>query len=127
MKDAESIKYGLVCCSSDYGVSDICGRMGCPYKTGHADCVHKLAGDALELIKKLEAKDAWNPVELGLPEEPGEYLVAYHPCHWDDVRASVKVGLDNFRGKTSWARKKYQRVIAWKKKPEPPKGEDDAD
>ena len=68
MKDAESIKYGLVCCSSDYGVSDICGRMGCPYKTGYADCVHKLAGDALELIKKLEAQDAWIPATEMLPE-----------------------------------------------------------
>lgn len=63
----------------------------------------------------------WIPVTERLPEEPGEYIVAYHPCHWDIVGPSVKVGIDTFRGKTTWAKNKYQRVIAWQDKPEPPK------
>lgn len=70
-----------------------------------------------------EPKQRWIPVTERPPEEPGEYIVAYHPCHWDFVEPSVKVGIDTFRGKTAWAKRKYQRVIAWQEKPEPPKGE----
>lgn len=64
----------------------------------------------------------WHRVEDGLPKESGEYIVAYHPCYWDDVDTEVtKVGIDNFRGRSTWAKKKFQRVTHWMEKPEPPK------
>ena len=63
----------------------------------------------------------WHRVEEP-PKESGEYIVAYHPCYWEDVDTSVtKVGIDNFRGKSAWAKKKFQRVTHWMDKPEPPK------
>ena len=62
----------------------------------------------------------WISVEDRFPEK-GEYLVAYHPCWWDDVEyGKVCVGMDTFRGKTSWAKKKFQRVTHWMPFPEPP-------
>lgn len=75
-------------------------------------------------LERLEQSTAspWHRVEDGLPKEPGEYIVAYHPCYWDDVKTKVtKVGIDNFRGKSAWAKKKFQRVTHWMEKPEPPK------
>ena len=63
--------------------------------------------------------DGWIPVNLRLPKEKGVYLVTYHPCYWDNVEAEVRVGIDTFRGKTAWAQRKYQRVIAWRPLPEP--------
>lgn len=69
------------------------------------------------------ARQGWIPVSERLPETPGEYMVAYHPCYWDCVHDEIKVGLDSFRGKTSWAKKKYQRVTHWMPLPEPPKEE----
>lgn len=27
----------------------------------------------------------WIPCSKKLPDEPGEYLVTYHPCYWDCV------------------------------------------
>ena len=63
----------------------------------------------------------WHRVEEP-PEEAGEYIVAYHPCWWDDVKTKVtKVGIDSFRGKASLAKRKTQRVTHWMEKPEPPK------
>lgn len=63
----------------------------------------------------------WRRVEEP-PKEAGEYIVAYHPCWWDDVKTQVtKVGIDSFRGKASWAKRKTQRVTHWMEKPEPPK------
>lgn len=60
----------------------------------------------------------WISVEDELPKEAGEYLVTYYPCYWDRVYDNrIEVGLDTFRGKTTWAKKKYQRVIAWMPKP----------
>lgn len=67
----------------------------------------------------------WIPCNERLPEEKGEYLVTYHPCYWDIVEPEVRVGIDTFRGKTSWAKKKYQKVIAWKPLPMPWEGEKD--
>lgn len=67
----------------------------------------------------IETEPQWIPCSERLPEEKGEYIVAYHPCYWDDVEAEVKVGVDSFRGKTSWAKQKYQRVIAWMPLPTP--------
>ena len=66
----------------------------------------------------------WIPCSQEPPDTPGEYLVTYHPCYWDDVKPEIKVGFDSFRGKSSWAKKKYQKVIAWKPKPEPYYGEE---
>ena len=80
-----------------------------------------------EMIDSIPAADVrpvkWIPVTERLPETYGEYMVAYHPCYWDSVRDEIKVGLDSFRGKTSWAKKKYQRVTHWMPLPEPPKEE----
>lgn len=72
-----------------------------------------------------EAKtEDWIPCSQEPPDTPGEYLVTYHPCYWDEVETGIKVGFDSFRGKSSWAKKKYQKVIAWKPKPEPYYGEE---
>lgn len=60
----------------------------------------------------------WIPCSRKLPTIKGEYLVTYHPCHWDNVSSEVKVGTDTFRGRTSWAKEKHQKVIAWMPKPE---------
>ena len=70
----------------------------------------------------------WVSVDDRLPGESGEYIVAYHPCHWDSVHTDkTYVGLDTFRGKTTWAKKKYQKVTHWMPKPEPPKEDTDVD
>jgi hypothetical protein len=75
-----------------------------------------------EAIDGSPTASPWHRVEDGLPKEAGEYIVAYHPCHWDNVVTKVtKVGIDNFRGKSAWAKKKFQRVTHWMEKPEPPK------
>lgn len=73
---------------------------------------------AMQIIRN-HMNDDWIPVNLRLPEEKGVYLVTYHPCYWDNVEAEVRVGIDTFRGKTAWAQRKYQRVIAWRPLPEP--------
>lgn len=65
----------------------------------------------------------WIPCSEQLPDAPGEYLVSYHPCCWDRVGSVIKVGFDTFRGKSSWAKNKYQKVIAWRPKPYPYNGE----
>lgn len=73
-------------------------------------------------LDKLDAAYPWHRVEEELPKEAGEYIVAYHPCWWNDVKTSVtEIGIDTFRGKTSWAKRKFQRVTHWMEKPEPPK------
>ena len=78
--------------------------------------------DMVYEINHIPAASPWHRVEDGLPKEAGEYIVAYHPCYWEDVDTSVtKVGIDNFRGKSAWAKKKFQRVTHWMEKPEPPK------
>ena len=65
------------------------------------------------------AEPRWIPVTERLPEKRGEYLVTYHPCYWDDVESGILVGIDTFRGKTTWAQRKYQRVTAWMPLPKP--------
>ena len=73
-------------------------------------------------VRNFPSASPWHRVEDGLPKEAGEYIVAYHPCWWDDVKTSVtEIGIDTFRGKTSWAKRKFQRVTHWMEKPEPPK------
>lgn len=74
-------------------------------------------------INALPTASPWHRVEEP-PKEAGEYIVAYHPCWWEDVKTSVtEIGIDTFRGKTSWAKRKFQRVTHWMYKPEPPKEE----
>lgn len=68
-------------------------------------------------------RNGWISVEDRLPEKAGEYLVVYHPCYWDNVGTKICVGIDSFRGKTSWAKKKYQHVTHWQPLPEPPEEE----
>lgn len=76
------------------------------------------------LIENAPTASPWHRVEDELPKEAGEYIVAYHPCWWNDVKTSVtEIGIDTFRGKTSWAKRKFQRVTHWMEKPEPPKEE----
>lgn len=78
--------------------------------------------DLMDRINALPTASPWHRVEDGLPKEAGEYIVAYHPCWWNDVKTSVtEIGIDTFRGKTSWAKRKFQRVTHWMEKPEPPK------
>ncbi len=71
---------------------------------------------AIAFDKAIEALEAagWVSVKDRLPTEKGDYLVAYHPCYWDNVVwGTVLVGIDNFRGKTTWAKRKYQRITHW--------------
>lgn len=81
------------------------------------DCMYA----AVEMFAKGYRKQEWISVEERLPDKAGEYLVVYHPCYWDNVYEEVRVGLDTFRGKTSWAKRKFQRVTHWMPLPEPPK------
>lgn len=72
-------------------------------------------------------KQVWISVEERLPDEEGEYLVAYHPCYIDAVRyGEMCVGIDTFRD-SGWERRKFQRVTHWMQKPELPKMDGDAD
>lgn len=76
------------------------------------------------LVKNGVTVQEWISVDDRLPEEKGEYLVAYHPCYWDDVKEDVTyTGIDTFRGKRTWAKNKFQRITHWMPLPEPPKGE----
>ena len=66
----------------------------------------------------------WISVKDKLPKSKGQYIVAYHPCYWNDVQENtICVGMDSFMGKTRWAKNKFQRVTHWMPLPEPPKGE----
>lgn len=74
----------------------------------------------IQAMPTLTPQSEWISADERLPDNKGEYLVAYHPCHWDFVSDEIRVGLDSFRGKTAWAKKKYQRVTHWMPLPEPP-------
>lgn len=80
----------------------------------------------MELADLIEPKPEqtfrWVSVEERLPESAGEYIVAYHPCYCACVNEAVTlIGMDSFRGKTAWSKRKYQRVTHWMPKPELPK------
>ena len=84
----------------------------------------ELAAEALREKANGVTAQEWISVEERLPDEKGEYIVAFHTCWWDDVQEDkTVVGTDTFRGKTTWAKKKFQRVTHWMPFPEPPKGE----
>lgn len=90
-----------------------------------ADAIEELNKDLNFQIRAVRAeiesvKPHWIPVDERLPENPGEYLVTYNPCVWNSVTQKVRVGIDSFRGKTAWAKRKYQHVTHWMKFPEPP-------
>lgn len=85
------------------------------------DSGEEVAARLAELIEPEERTCEWVSVDDRLPDCKGEYIVAYHPCHWDYVDYDkVRVGMDSFSGKSSWAKRKYQRVTFWMTKPEPP-------
>lgn len=84
------------------------------------------AADAIEELVSNADKFKWISVEERLPEEKGKYIIAYHPCYWNDVNYDkIKLGTDTFMGKVKWARRKYRRVTHWMPLPEPPKEDDD--
>lgn len=85
---------------------------------------NRRVNDGVESNEADRPQGEWIPCSERLPDEKGEYLVTYHPCYWDDVRTDIRVGIDSFRGKTTWAKHKHQRVIAWMPLPEPYKGGD---
>nr|DAF09732.1 MAG TPA: Protein of unknown function (DUF551) [Caudoviricetes sp.] len=82
------------------------------------DIIRKHMNDGND-INVTAKDDGWIPVEKRLPEKKDVYLVTYHPCYWDNVHPDIAIGIDTFRGKTTWAKKKFQKVIAWKPLPEP--------
>lgn len=81
--------------------------------------MHRLLVQVIAHQPTIDIEPQWIPCSERLPEEKGEYLVTYHPCYWDNVWDDIKVGIDSFRGKTAWAKKKHQRVIAWMPLPKP--------
>lgn len=72
-------------------------------------------------IELLQEGSRWISCSERLPEEKGEYLVTYYYYFSVQHRLDdeAKVGFDSFRGKTSWAKDKHWRVVAWKPLPEP--------
>lgn len=68
------------------------------------------------------AQPHWVSVKERLPDKPGLYLVAYY--YWADIKKkNHKVGLDSWRGKTTWARHDNRTVTHWMPLPEPPQEE----
>lgn len=101
-----------------------------------AECMKCRHGSVCEGFQGEHSKDCefflpesdWISVKESLPEKKGEYLVAYYSCWWDDVKYDKRfVSIDTFRGKTTWAKRKFQRVTHWMPLPEPPQdgGEED--
>lgn len=77
------------------------------------------------MINKQPKVGEWIPCSDKLPEKAGLYAVLYHPCHGDTVNSKTTlVGVNTFLGKTSWAKRKYQKVIAWQFLSEVPKGDE---
>ena len=74
--------------------------------------------------------DGWISVKDRLPDCNGQYLVAYHPFCWDDVRCNeVRVGIDSYREletprRKGWAHNKHRLVTHWKPLPDPPRMEE---
>ena len=94
-----------------------------PTRNGYTD----LEDVADHLITNGVTVQEWVSVDERLPESKGQYIVAYHPCYWNNVQENtICVGMDSFMGKTRWAKNKFQRVTHWMpfpNLPHPPKGE----
>lgn len=91
-----------------------------PWRHNCCEDVADRLADLIEPDRDLTCE--WVSVDDRLPDCKGEYIVAYHPCCWDNVKYDkVLVGMDSFTGKSSWYRRKYQRVTHWMPKPEPPR------
>ena len=79
----------------------------------------------IKAINEQPKVGVWVLCSEELPKEAGKYAVLYHPCHGDYINSNkVCTGDDTFLGKTSWAKRKYQKVIAWQFLPKVPKGEE---
>ena len=99
-------------------------KVSCSKKVRCIECdINKtcncMAKEYVDTLQKLVDKATWIPIEEREQKKSGTYLVTYHPCYWGQVNKDVVVGIDTFRGKTSWAKNKYQNVIAWMPLPEP--------
>ena len=111
-------------CGRDIPVGELCyglKRGNCICEnccTGFENCTFTLAP-----MPTLTPPNEWVSVEERLPDTAGEFLVVYHPCYGDKVTSEIRVGIDSFRGKTAWAKRKYQRVTHWMPLPESPKEE----
>lgn len=100
-------------------IAECIGEDDYPLWNGSGLLFSKLA-DLIDPDRDLTCE--WVSVDDRLPDCKGEYIVAYHPCCWDNVKYDkVLVGMDSFTGKSSWYRRKYQRVTHWMPKPEPPR------
>ena len=71
--------------------------------------------ESLSSLSELIEDGSWTPCSEASPKIAGEYLVTYHPCYWGEVKPELKVGFDSFRGKTTWAKNKYQRLLRGKR------------
>ena len=90
------------------------------------DCSADMGGalgkvvDVVKLYAKFMAQTTptiepqnWIPCSERLPDNKGKYLTTYHPCYWDMVEDGLEIDVDTFQGKSSWAKRKHHRVIAW--------------
>lgn len=89
------------------------------FATNDPDYMEDTLFEALNIALKTLDETEWISINDRLPSEAGQYLVTYHPCYWDIVQDNIMVGIDTFRGKTEWAKRKRQKVIAWMPLPEP--------
>ena len=68
-----------------------------PTRNGYTD----LEDVADHLITNGVTVQEWVSVDERLPESKGQYIVAYHPCYWNNVQENtICVGMDSFMGKT---------------------------
>lgn len=92
-------------------------------KKYEAMLVPSVVKSIIDSVPTITPSSEWVSVEDRLPDTAGEFLVVYHPCYGDKVTSEIRVGIDSFRGKTAWAKRKYQRVTHWMPLPKPPKEE----
>lgn len=90
------------------------------YEIEQSDIIDFLDGNE-DVIEGIVSE--WISIKDRLPERKGQYIVAYHPCMWDNVMQETVVGIDSYRGGKGgiWVKNKYQRVTHWMPMPLPPK------